>query len=177
MNKVHLRLVLAVILTMVLLALASAAVHTWAWDDRAVQNSSATVVRIEPASTSVEQGATFTVTVSIQGAQALGAFQFNLEFDPGIVQVDDVALGPFLGSMGRSTDTIEPQIARLVSSPVDGRRLAGGQGIDLGFDVLVLHRHRKVNLRQAQGVPVAQFVLDGGCIADGLPRSNVSVGG
>ena len=110
MSKSHLRLVLAVILATVLLASASAAMHTWAWDDRVVHNSSTTVIRIEPVSTSVEQGATFTVTVSVQEAQDLGAFQFDLGFDPSIVQVDDVALGSFLGSTGRYTATIGPQI-------------------------------------------------------------------
>ena len=89
----------------------------------------------------------------------------------GSPQVGDLRAGP----VGQA-DRLGCGGADHRHSPVDGRRLAGGQGIDLGLDVLVLDRHRKVNLQQAQGVPVAQFVLDGGCIADGLPGSKVSVG-
>ncbi len=110
MSKPHFHLVLTVILAIVLLSLASAAVRTWAWDAHAVQNDSTTVVRIEPASTNIGQDVTFTVTVSIQGAQDLGAFQFNLGFDPSIVLVNGVELSALLGSTGRNTTTIGPEI-------------------------------------------------------------------
>ena len=110
MSKSHLRLVLAIILGTVLLALASASVHTWASYGHVIHNDSATVIRIEPVSVSVEQGTTFTVTVGIQQAQDLGAFQFNLEFDPAIVRVDDVSLGLLLGSTGRGTIILGPVV-------------------------------------------------------------------
>ena len=79
MSRFHLRLVLLFTLAIALLAWGYVTVRTWAWDDPEEQNGSNTVVRIEPASTSIGQSAAFTVTVSIQGAQDLGAFQFNLD--------------------------------------------------------------------------------------------------
>jgi len=94
----------------VLLAWGGVAVRTWAEYGRVVQNGSTPVVSVEPASTGIGQGAAFTVTVRIQDAQDLGAFQFNLGFDPAIVQVDGVALSPFLGSTGRNTATVGPEI-------------------------------------------------------------------
>lgn len=110
MSRSHLRLVLPLMLAMALLALMGAAVRAGVWDDARIQNGNGLVVHIEPASTNVEQSAAFTVTVGIQDAQDLGAFQFNLGFDPAIVQVNGLALSPFLGSTGRNTAALGPEI-------------------------------------------------------------------
>ena len=67
-------------------------------------------VRVNPAASSVELGAVFTIDIVIDGAEDLGGFEFDLTYDPAIVQVTDVSLGPFLGSTGRSTGTIGPEI-------------------------------------------------------------------
>lgn len=47
----------------------------------------------------------FTEEIMIHGAKNLAGFRFDLGFDPDVVQVDDVALGPFLGSTGRTVGT------------------------------------------------------------------------
>ena len=52
------------------------------------------------ASTSVSQGSTFTVPVSIVGASDLYAFQFSLFYDPLQLQLLSIDEGAFLGSAG-----------------------------------------------------------------------------
>jgi hypothetical protein len=47
----------------------------------------------------------FTEQILIHGAKNLAGFRFDLAFDPAVVQVDSVALGPFLGSSGRTPGT------------------------------------------------------------------------
>ncbi|MEA3346108.1 MAG: cohesin domain-containing protein [Chloroflexota bacterium] len=58
-------------------------------------------VRIKPSEASVCVGLPFTVTVEISDAVDLGSFELELNYDPKLVQVDQVALGGFLGSTGR----------------------------------------------------------------------------
>jgi hypothetical protein len=59
------------------------------------------IVRIEPSEVTVCAGGVFTVAVQISDAVDLGGFQFDLRYDPDLVQVGQVALGDFLGSTGR----------------------------------------------------------------------------
>ena len=59
------------------------------------------VVAIEPPEQVVDLGATFTVTVYVVDAQDLGAYQFDMNWDPTLFYVHDVVNGPFLGSTGR----------------------------------------------------------------------------
>ncbi|MBZ5634921.1 MAG: cohesin domain-containing protein [Acidobacteriia bacterium] len=51
-------------------------------------------------SASVGVGSTFSVPVTISGTSDLYAFQFDLSFDPSILQLQSVAEGPFLPSAG-----------------------------------------------------------------------------
>ena len=67
-------------------------------------------VRIEPAHSAVSPGETFAIEVMIEGAKDLGAFQFELAYDPSIVGVEKTALGDFLGSTGRSVVPLGPQV-------------------------------------------------------------------
>ena len=67
-------------------------------------------VRIEPAEAVVGPGDTFTVEVVIEEARDLGGFQFDLVYDPAIVQVKEVDLGGFLGSTGRSVVPVGPKV-------------------------------------------------------------------
>ena len=46
----------------------------------------------------------------IEEARDLGGFQFDLVYDPAIVQVKEVDLGGFLGSTGRGTVPVGPEI-------------------------------------------------------------------
>ena len=59
-------------------------------------------VRLDPQNSTVGLGDTFTVTVIVDDALDLGSFQFDLAYDPSVIWVDDVTLGDFLGSTGRS---------------------------------------------------------------------------
>jgi len=67
-------------------------------------------VRLAPADSTVATGSTFTVTVMIDGAVDLGAFQFDLRYSPGSVQVEAITLGGFLASTGRAAASAGPKI-------------------------------------------------------------------
>jgi len=51
-----------------------------------------------------------TVDVIVQDVSDLAAFQFDMMYDPAVVQVSDVTLGWFLASSGRTTAALGPQI-------------------------------------------------------------------
>jgi len=55
-------------------------------------------------------GATFTVTIAIQGAVQLGGFQFDLIYDPAVLRADSAVMGAFLASTGRSVAAVGPEI-------------------------------------------------------------------
>lgn len=67
-------------------------------------------VRIDPAQSLIGPGETFTVTVMIDQASNLGGFEFTLLFTPATVTVDDVTVGDFLGSTGRTVIPVGPTI-------------------------------------------------------------------
>jgi hypothetical protein len=72
------------------------------------------VVRVLGPSVAVPAGRIFTVTVSIENAQDLGAFEFGFDSTPTIASatVDDIQLAGMLGSTGRTTGAL-----RLASAP------------------------------------------------------------
>ena len=67
-------------------------------------------VRIEPAQSKVTVGESFTVSVMIDEANDLAAFQFDLLYITTTVRVDDVTLGDFLGSTGRDVIVLGPYV-------------------------------------------------------------------
>jgi len=67
-------------------------------------------VRIDPAIINVAPGQTFSVNVMAGGATDLGAFQFDILYDPAVVSVTTIELGPFLGSTGRTAQPLEASI-------------------------------------------------------------------
>ena len=67
-------------------------------------------LKLLPETPSVAPGHTFTVTVNIQNAVSVGTFQTDLVYDPTIVQVEAVTVGPFLSSSGRSVSSVGPAI-------------------------------------------------------------------
>ncbi|MFQ6059591.1 MAG: poly-beta-1,6-N-acetyl-D-glucosamine N-deacetylase PgaB, partial [Anaerolineae bacterium] len=77
--------------------------------DRSEADVSPTV-RLDPADPTVEVGSTFTVTVMIDEAVDLGAFQFDLHYTPAIVQVEAITPGDFLASTGRAVSSVGPSI-------------------------------------------------------------------
>lgn len=55
-------------------------------------------------------GSVFSQTVFIQDAANVGAFQTDLVYDPAIVRVEAVSIGPFLSSTGRTVTPVGPVI-------------------------------------------------------------------
>ncbi|MGA9349124.1 MAG: cohesin domain-containing protein [Anaerolineae bacterium] len=68
------------------------------------------IMRIEPVQSTVTVGQSFTVSVMIDEASNLGAFQFDLRYTATIVRVNGVTLPAFLGITGRSVFPVGPQI-------------------------------------------------------------------
>jgi hypothetical protein len=85
--------------------------------DEAVTLAATATMRIDPLNSTVEVGDIFSVTVAIDNVTNLAAFQFDLNYNSGVVQPgtdpasDCVRLGPFLGSTGRSVNKIGPTIS------------------------------------------------------------------
>jgi len=65
-------------------------------------------VKIEPEESTVSVGEPFNVTVVITDVTDLGAFQFDLKYDPAFLQVTSVTLGEFLAETGRRTQSTTP---------------------------------------------------------------------
>lgn len=67
-------------------------------------------VSLEPSAQVANVGNTLTVHVNIANATDLGAYQFNLAYDPAILQLTNATNGSFLGSSGRSVSQLGPII-------------------------------------------------------------------
>jgi hypothetical protein len=95
-------------LTVLLLAL------VWAITDGRSDAQPPVTVRVLSLTSTVQAGQAFTVTVMIENAQDLGAFEFEYDFSPAIASatVDDIQLAGMLGSTGRTTGAL-----RLASAP------------------------------------------------------------
>jgi hypothetical protein len=68
------------------------------------------LVSIEPVTSTVTSGDTFTVSVVISEVVNLGAFQFEMHYHPTVVHAEGAALGPFPGSTGRNVGPVGPTI-------------------------------------------------------------------
>ena len=101
------------------------------------QGNSATV-SVVPASQDVDTQASYALTITLEGAQDLGAFEFDLGFDPALLQVDDVTLGDFLGSTGRNTAELGPNISNDTGIVTYGAFSFGAQGGPDGAGVLAI---------------------------------------
>lgn len=60
-----------------------------------------TVFVVEPTRQTVDVGERFDVQVTVRGATRVAGFEFTLDFDPRILNVESVNEGPFLSSTGR----------------------------------------------------------------------------
>jgi hypothetical protein len=67
-------------------------------------------VSVQPPTQEVDQGEEFTTDVKITDVPDLGGFEFDLSYDPTVVHVLDVVLGPFPGGTGRTWFEAEEQI-------------------------------------------------------------------
>ena len=86
-----------------------------------------TRVRLEPADLVVDLNETFVVQVVIEEAANLGAFQFDLTYDPSILQVQGAAVGDFLGSTGQSVVPVGPE-----TNNAEGRMAFGAASFGSG---------------------------------------------
>lgn len=68
------------------------------------------LLSIEPRQSQADPGADLRVEVVIADVENLGFFQFDLTFDPAVVQVRTVTLGGFLASTGRAANGVGPII-------------------------------------------------------------------
>jgi len=67
-------------------------------------------IRIDPAIINVAPGQTFSANVMADGATDLGAFQFDILYDPAVVNVTAIELGAFLGSTSRTAQPLGASI-------------------------------------------------------------------
>jgi hypothetical protein len=81
----------------------------------------ATVV-IQPPASMPGAGETFTTDVTIANASDLLGFQFDANFDPALLTVEKIDLGPFLASTNRSPQPLGPDTTNAGS----GRVVYGG---------------------------------------------------
>jgi PKD repeat protein len=70
----------------------------------------ATVVSIDPSTAQANPGVPITVAVAISNVTNLGSFQFTLAYSPTLVTVQNITLGEFPGSTGRSFTPVGPNI-------------------------------------------------------------------
>ena len=81
-----------------------------------IQMSSANALELKltpPFINLANEDTSFTIAIVIENVSNLGAFEFKIIYDPAIVTVkdpSDVMLGDFLGSTGRSTGALGPNI-------------------------------------------------------------------
>ncbi len=73
--------------------------------------SASGIVCVQPGTTSILVGDSFTVGVVASGVTNLGAYQFELNFNPAIVSMQSVANATFLGSTGRVVLCAAPIVA------------------------------------------------------------------
>lgn len=86
--------------------------HRWQIPAQQFTTQSPAAVRMSllPAAADVGLGNQFTLTVRIQDAVSIGAFQTDVIFDPTMLHVQGVSIGNFLGSTGRSVAPVGPVI-------------------------------------------------------------------
>jgi hypothetical protein len=73
-------------------------------------DAATSLLKIQPRDCDVDAGDTFVVSMIIEDATDLGAFQFDLRYDPALLQiVGDPTLGDFLESTGRSAIAVPTQ--------------------------------------------------------------------
>jgi general secretion pathway protein D len=94
--------------------------------------SASGAVCVQPGATSVLVGDSFTVGVVASGVTDLGAYQFELDYNPAIVTVQSIANATFLGSTGRIVLCAAPIVAsasvRLACSTLGPEPPAGPSG-------------------------------------------------
>jgi hypothetical protein len=86
------------------------------------------VIRFDPPTSTVAPGAVFVVNVVVDNVTDLGGYEFTVKFDPGVLHVQTVTLGPFLGSTGRTVAALGPDIDNSAGSFTFGGYSFGATG-------------------------------------------------
>jgi hypothetical protein len=58
------------------------------------------IISVQPSTTKVMSGTSFSLTINISGATDLSAFQFDIKFNPNVLSATSVLEGSFLSSVG-----------------------------------------------------------------------------
>lgn len=74
----------------------------------ATQASPVATVTLQQVAFAPVEGQTFSTDVIIANTRDLLGFQFDVNFDPALLAVEDIVLGPFLASTGRSAQPLGP---------------------------------------------------------------------
>jgi len=95
------------------------------------------VVWIDPPEKSIYPNSEpFTITVAISDIVNLAGFQFTVTYSPTIVHVEDVVLGDFLGSTGRTANPVDPDIDNEAGTVAFGSYSVGTEPAPDGSGVL-----------------------------------------
>lgn len=155
----------------------------------------ATLVKVEPPDIIADLSTSFTVDVVIEDITDLSSLQFDVTYNPSIVTVSSVVLGPFLGSTGRSVSEIGPNIDNDAGVTSYGADSFGpepgpnGTGVlaTITFDAVglgnsPLHLNENMTVTHTSGSVISVITQDGSVtVADAFvriepPDTTVSIG-
>jgi len=74
------------------------------------QSAGNSTIRFNPAASTGQPSTLFVVNVEVDAVVNLGSYEFTVTFNPAVVNVQNVALGDFLGSSGRTATPLGPNI-------------------------------------------------------------------
>jgi len=95
----------------------------------------AMAVTLSVAEVSAAPAQTFFVDVKIDGALDVGAWQFDLSFDPTLLQINSVVEGSFMSSFGATlfqpgvADNVSGLLSLVTNSYIDLPPYPGGEGV------------------------------------------------
>ncbi len=109
--------------------------------------SGGTVVYFDPAQANAALNNPLTIELDVANVADMGGFQLVITFDPAIVQVQNVTLGNFLSSTGRSVSPLGPTVDNTIGRISLGAFSFGSQAGPTGEGTLA----RITLMPQAQG--------------------------
>ncbi|MBN2001549.1 T9SS type A sorting domain-containing protein [candidate division KSB1 bacterium] len=68
------------------------------------------IIMLDPQNVTLGVNETFSINIKIENSNNLGAFQFDIVFNTGIVRADNAHIGAFLGGTGRTVIPVGPDI-------------------------------------------------------------------
>lgn len=114
--------VLSLLATLVALAWVHPLVGHGQTDPASQGGASPAMVTLQPPADAPRPGDSFTTDLAIDGAEGLLGYQVEVGFDPAMVSLESMAMGPFLSSTGRSAQPLGPDLAEASQ----GRVVFGG---------------------------------------------------